>query len=100
MIFVASRCHVGHNGYQTQIVQPRQARGGPDQLTMPDHDAGRRQCLDRCQGVRTKQPLKAIQRALAVEHQAHDCAFCRWLAAAHRRERSRAEDAATGQNPN
>lgn len=92
MIFVASRCHVGHNGYQTQIVQPRQARGGPDQLTMPDHDTGRRQRLDRRDSLGAEKALQAIQVTLPVEHQPHNLPFRRLIASTHRRNVARADN--------
>jgi hypothetical protein len=50
---------------------------------MPDHDAIGRERLDRRDSARVKQTLKAIQRALAFEHEPHDGAFGSWIAAPH-----------------
>jgi hypothetical protein len=46
-------------------------------LAMSDHDAIRCERLDRRHSARVEKPLKAIQRALAFEHQPYNGALRR-----------------------
>lgn len=66
---------IARRRYKPQAVQPRQARGGPQPLAVPDDDAIGSEHLDRSHSARAEQPLKAVERALAFEHQADNLAL-------------------------
>lgn len=70
----------GLQHHEPKLVQPRQARGGPQPLAMPNHDTISDMHLDGRDRIGAEKSLKAVQRALAFEDQAHDGALCCGLA--------------------